>query len=206
VFPTVLLLAALARQIVEHVYGPKWFPGLPSFYLLCIPMMNAAYSTVMVSALYAVGRAKEVLRLTIIWAVAGWALGVPFTLIFGKNGFALAMSLVSWLSVLSVRELNKVVRVTFVRELVRIFVLAAIPAAIIAIVSPPLVHNVYELAAFGVAGVGGYLGLMYVFGELDEIRTMIHAARTRSHPAVAAARDDKQRPSIAGPGSAAEGA
>ncbi|HVL33606.1 MAG TPA: oligosaccharide flippase family protein, partial [Actinomycetota bacterium] len=32
VFPATLLLAALARQIVEHVYGPKWEPGLPSFY------------------------------------------------------------------------------------------------------------------------------------------------------------------------------
>jgi O-antigen/teichoic acid export membrane protein len=186
VFPTVLILAALARQIVEHVYGPKWAPGLPSFYLLCIPMMNAAYSTVMVSALYGLGRAKVVLRLTIIWAIAGWALGVPFTLWFGMNGFAIAMSVVSWLSILSVREINKVIRIHFVKEMMRVFVLAAIPATILAVVTPPFVHNVYQLAIAGALGVGGYLGLMYLFGELDEIRTMIRTSRSKSHPAVAA--------------------
>ncbi len=186
VFPTVLLMAALGRQIVEHVYGPKWEPGLISFYLLCIPMMNAAYSTVMVSALYGLGRAKVVLRLTVIWAIAGWGLGVPFTLMFGKNGFALAMSIVSWLSLLSVREINKVVRVTFVKSMLRIFVLAAIPAGLIAVLSAPLVHNVYQLAIAGLLGLGAYAGLMYLFGELDDIKAMISKARAKRHPVVAA--------------------
>lgn len=189
VFPTVLLLVALGRQIVEHVYGPKWAPGLPSFYLLCIPMLNAAYSTVLVSALYGLGRAKVVLRLTIIWAVAGWALGVPATLAFGMNGFAIAMSIVSVLALLSVHEMNKIIRVRFARSLMRIFILAGIPAAIIAVVSPPFVHNVYQLAAFALGGFACYLLLMYLFGELDEIRTMIRTARTRHHPSVAASRD-----------------
>lgn len=177
VFPTTLMLAALARQIVEHVYGPKWEPGLPSFYLLCIPMLNAAYSTVMVSALYGLGRAKVVLRLTLTWAIAGWALGVPFTLAFGMHGFALAMSIVSWLSILSVRELNKVVRVRFVPELVKIFVMAAIPAAIVAGLSRFLVHNAFQLAGLASAGVAGYVALMLVTGELNEVKSLIAGAR-----------------------------
>lgn len=185
VFPTVLLMAALGRQIVEHIYGPKWEPGLISFYLLCIPMMNAAYSTVMVSALYGLGRAKVVLRLTVIWAVAGWGLGVPFTLLFGKNGFALAMCAVSWLSLLSVREINKVVKVNFVQPLLRIFILAGIPAAVIAAASPPLVHNAYQLVIAAALGLAAYLGLMYLFGELDEIIRMVRGSRARRAPAPA---------------------
>ncbi|MFA5891179.1 MAG: oligosaccharide flippase family protein [Actinomycetota bacterium] len=183
VFPTTLLLAALARQIVEHVYGPKWFPGLTSFYLLCIPMMNAAYSTVIVSALYGLGRARAVLRLTLIWAVAGWALGVPLTLWIGKDGFALGMFAVSWLAVLSVREMNKVVRVNFVRPLLRILVLSAIPAVVVASFARFVVHDSLQLVAVGALGVAGYLGLMFAAGELDDVRAMIRRARAPIAPA-----------------------
>jgi O-antigen/teichoic acid export membrane protein len=188
VIPTTLLLAALGHQIVEHVYGPKWLLGLPSFYLLCIPMINACYSTVMVSALYGLGRAKTVLRLTLIWAAAGWALGVPLTLVFHQHGFALAMSVVSWLSILSVRELNKVVKVRFVPELLRITGLAAIPAAIIAVFAHLVVHSAIEVVAVGAGGALSYLILMYGFGELDELKDLVrHGRRAPSPPHAPAA-------------------
>lgn len=180
VFPTTLLLAALARQIVEHVYGPKWAPGLASFYLLCIPMLNAAYSTVMVSALYALGRARVVLRLTAIWAAAGWALGVPLTLWLGRDGFAAAMSIVSWLSILTVREMNKVCKVSFVRPLLRTLVLAAIPAIPIAAFGRHVIHDPWSLAGIGAAGVAGYVVLMLAFGELGQL---VRAWRASRRPA-----------------------
>ena len=185
VIPTTFLLAALARQIVEHVYGPKWEPGLPSFYLLCIPMINAAYSTVMVSALYSVGRAKVVLRLTLIWAAAGWALGVPLTLGIGQHGFALAMSLVSWLSILSVREMNKVVKVHFVPALIKISVLAAIPAILIGATARFVVRDAWTLTAMAAAGVLGYLALMLASGELDEPLALIKRRLGKSPAPVA---------------------
>lgn len=187
VFPATLFLAALARQIVEHVYGPKWEPGLPSFYLLCIPMLNAAYSTVMVSALYSLGRAKVVLRLTVIWALAGWALAVPATLAFGMHGFALAMSAVSLLAVLSARELNKVVRVDFVRPLARMFVLAAIPAGAVALVAHQ-VRNSGQLALLALAGGLAYLVGLALAGELRELRAYVRSARARPAVATAVAR------------------
>jgi PST family polysaccharide transporter len=179
VFPTTLILAALARQIVEHIYGPKWAPGIVPFYLLCIPMLNAAYSTVLVSALYGLGRAKTVLRLTTIWAVAGWAIGAPLTILLGKNGFALSMSIVSLMSVMSVREMNKVVKVRFAGTLLRIGACAAIPSFFLAAFSRFVVHNAYQLAGLAVAGVGAYIGLMYLFGELDELGSLVRMARAR---------------------------
>lgn len=190
VFPAALLLAALARQIVEHLYGPKWAGGLVSFYLLTIPILASAYSTVMVSALYALGQAKAVLRLSMIWAVAGWALAVPAVLLVGYHGFALAMALVSTLSVLTVRELNRFVKVRFVPGLIKIFTLSAIPAAVVASVARILVHSVVSLAALAAAGGALYLLLLYLTGELDGIRTAIlerraAAARAASREVVA---------------------
>ena len=179
VIPTTFFMAALGRQIVEHVYGPKWFTGLPAFYLLCIPMINAAYSTVMVSALYGTGRAKTVLRLTMIWAAAGWALGVPLTLVFNQYGYPLALCLVSCLSYMSVREMNKIVRVRFIPQMVKIAVLAAIPALPMAIFARLLVHNIFQLAGVALAGGAIYLALMALTGELDDVKQMIRSRERR---------------------------
>lgn len=181
VFPVTFILAALARQIVEHVYGPKWLPGLPAFYLLCVPMLNAAYSTVMVSALYGVGKARTVLRLTTVWAIAGWALGVPLTLVFGMEGFAAALCLVSCLSWMTVREMNKIVKVSFIVPLLRIGVLAAFPAMLIAAYARFIVHDAYTLLGLAVAGGAGYLLLMFVAGELNDIVAML---RRRTDPGI----------------------
>ena len=178
VFPATLFIVVLARQIVEHVYGPKWLPGLPSLYLLAIPMLAASYGTVIVSALYGLGRASRVLRLTIIWAIAGWGLGAPLTLWLGMHGFALAMCLVAGLSVLPVIELNKVVRISFVPQLTRIFFFAGIPAGIVAIFAHH-VSNLFELAGLALAGGTCYLVLMYLGGELSEMLAMLKRRRAR---------------------------
>lgn len=186
VIPAALFLAAFARQIVEHVYVPKWEPALPSVYLLLIPMIHAAYSSVCVSALYGVGRAKTVLRLTIVWALAGWALGVPLTLIFGMNGFAIAMSIVSWLSFMSVRALNKVVRISFVPALVRITMIAAIPASVCAVASAAFVHNAWQLLALAIAGGLAYLSGLWMTGDLQLVFKLIaHSRRPHQRPIVA---------------------
>lgn len=181
VFPVTFILAALARQIVEHVYGPKWLPGLPSFYLLCVPMLNAAYSTVMVSALYGMGKARTVLRLTTTWAIAGWGLGVPLTLLFGMEGFAAALCLVSCLSWMTVREMNKIVKVSFIVPLLRIGVLAGFPAALIAAYARFIVHDAYTLLATALAGAAGYLLLMFIAGELHEVVAMLKGRAHRGN-------------------------
>lgn len=186
VIPAAFFLAAFAQQIVEHVYVPKWAPGLPSVYLLCIPMINSAYSTVCVSALYGLGRAKSVLRLTITWALAGWALGVPLTLGVGMHGFALAMSLVSWLSFMSVRALRKEVEITFVPAMLRIGVAAAIPAAICWLISATLVHNAFQLAGLALAGGIAYLVGLKVTGDLELIINVLKHRRPVAVPSLSA--------------------
>ncbi|HEX9774474.1 MAG TPA: oligosaccharide flippase family protein [Actinomycetota bacterium] len=185
VFPATLFLAALARQIVEHVYGPKWFPGLTSFYLFCIPMLNAAYSTVAISALYGLGRAKTVLRLTMIWAAVGWALAVPLTLWIGMNGFAVAMSLVSCLSILAVSALRREIKIRILAPLVRILIIAAIPAALIGAVSH-MVRDSFQLAGLAAAGGFAYLALLYLAGEMAEVRDLIGRLGFTRRKAVAA--------------------
>lgn len=180
VFPVVFLLMALAHQIVRFLYGPKWAPGLPSFYLLCVPILAASYSSVLVSALHGVGRAKVVLKLSTIWAIAGWAIAVPLTLWVGFNGFALAMVFVSSLSVLSVREMNKIVKISFVRDQIRLAVTAAIPALAVWFMSYRVVHGVPSLLALAAFGGLSYIGLLALTGQISEVRAIVKGALQRA--------------------------
>jgi O-antigen/teichoic acid export membrane protein len=125
------------------------------------------------------GRSKVVLRLTVIWALAGWGLGVPLTFAIGTHGFALAMSVVSWLSILSVIELNKIVRISFVPQLRRIFLFALIPALVVAGVAHTA-QSALEVLALLVAGSAGYVVLMLLGGELEDIRAMLARRRARA--------------------------
>jgi len=180
VFPAVFMLAALAHQIVRFLYGPKWAPGLISFYLLCIPMIASSYSTVLVSALHGVGRAKTVLKLSTIWAVAGWAISVPLTLWIGYNGFALGMAFVSLLSVLSVIEMNKIVKVTFVRDQLKIALIAGLPAFAVWVMSYQVVHGIPSLLGLGAFGGLSYIGLMALTGEIREARRLVKGSLQRA--------------------------
>ena len=180
VFPVALMLMALAPQIVHYVYSPKWAPGLPAFYMMCIPIMLSSYSTVMVSALYGMGRAKQVLKLTVIWTIVGWGLSVPLTLKIGYNGWALAMLLTSTLSVLSVREVNRVIKISFVPTLVRIFASAALPALGVWVLAPHIVHDLTSLAFLGFAGGIGYLSLMVMGGDGREAQRLMKMVLKRA--------------------------
>lgn len=179
VFPVAMILMALADPIVHYVYGEKWRPGLYSFYLLCIPIMMSSFSTVLVSALYGLGRARQVLKLTVIWTIVGWALAIPLTKRYGITGFAAAMALVSLLSVMSVIEVRKIIEIRFVPTLLRIFVFAALPALGVWVLAPHVVHNLVSLAFLGFAGGVAYLSFMWMGGELTEARGLITSVLKR---------------------------
>ncbi len=179
VFPVTLILMALAPQIIHFVYTPKWRPSLSAFYFMCVPVLASSYSTVLVSALYGLGRAKQVLKLTIIWTIAGWGLAIPFTLWMGFTGFAAAMACVSLLSLLTVREINKVMPIRFVRASLRLLSMASVPAFGVWAAAPHVVHDFFSLAALAVSGLLAYAALLYVTGELRDARAMLRTVMQR---------------------------
>ncbi|MCA1832382.1 MAG: lipopolysaccharide biosynthesis protein [Actinomycetota bacterium] len=173
VFPGVFMIMALASPIVHNLYGDKWRPALPAFYFLCIPIMASSYSTVIVSALYGLGRAKQVLRLTIIWTIAGWGLGVPMTLAWGFTGFAAALAIVSSLSLLAVYEIRKVIDLRFARMQIRLMAMAALPSLGVWIAAPRVVHSVATLGAVGIAGGCVYVFILFITGEIGDARRLL---------------------------------
>jgi PST family polysaccharide transporter len=179
VFPVTLLLMALAPQIIHYVYTPKWRPSLAAFYFMCVPVLASSYSTVLVSALYGLGRAKQVLKLTIIWTIAGWGLAIPFTLWLGFTGFAAAMACVSLLSLLTVREINKIMPIRFVRTSLRLLSMAAVPAFGAWAAAPHVVHGFLSLAALAISGMGAYAALLFVTGELRGARNLLKVVMQR---------------------------
>jgi O-antigen/teichoic acid export membrane protein len=76
--PALAVLAGLAPEIIELVYGPKWLPALPALYLLTVNMALGVGTGVLMTALYAQGRVGLALRISLASASMTWftALGL----------------------------------------------------------------------------------------------------------------------------------
>ena len=175
-YPVAFLLMALAPEIVRFVYTEKWLPALPAFYLFSIATLWAIVSTPSISALHAVGRANVVLRLTVVWTIAGWGLSVPLVLVLGWTGFAVAMAIVSQMSILSVWEIRRLTPVRILPQIALPFACAAATGAAVRLGAAPLVEGLGSLALAGFGGVVLYLALLAAFGGrrlLGELRPLL---------------------------------
>jgi PST family polysaccharide transporter/lipopolysaccharide exporter len=143
--PAVAVLAGLAPEIVDYVYGAKWQPALFAVYLLCANVTLTLGTTILIPALYCLGREKAALRTALGWAALTWLLALMLTAAgVGFEGLPLAMTLASIvalaLALFEVRsmklDLAHIVGVPLVTALASILILVwAAPLAVHGILS-----------------------------------------------------------------------
>ncbi|MBI4226275.1 oligosaccharide flippase family protein [Candidatus Roizmanbacteria bacterium] len=110
IFPTTGLLILCVKPLIYIVPRYiKWEPALNSFYLFTFSSMLAAFSSPMVNALNALGKIKISLLLMIMWTVLTWALILPLISIFGFQGVAISLFIISFTSVFPVILMRKYV-------------------------------------------------------------------------------------------------
>ncbi|MHB8571655.1 MAG: oligosaccharide flippase family protein [Candidatus Dormibacteria bacterium] len=167
VFPAVLLLVALAPQVIHFIYTPrtepaKWDPAIIPIYLFAMPAIFSTYSTVFITALYALGRAGFMLRLTLLFTVAGWGLSLPLVLLMPDHylGYPVAMALITPLSVLAVREVRQVVQPDFVGWTVLILAAASAAALLTWWLGHQFAHNLFTLVAVAAVGLVAYVAML----------------------------------------------
>ncbi len=97
--PLTLVTVALCRPITNLIFGQKWLVALPLFYLFSFGNLLIPCSSPLMGALNALGQAKKTLAMSVTWMAATWLLGVPCIILFGVNGFGIAMIGV-WLTTL----------------------------------------------------------------------------------------------------------
>jgi len=92
-FPLIALLAALAKPITVLIYTDKWLPGLPAFYFFSLQSILLIFGSIFMQILLALGKARVVRNITLVWVVVQWVFALPLVLIYGYTGLAMAGAL-----------------------------------------------------------------------------------------------------------------
>lgn len=163
-YPAALLLLAAADPVVRLVYGDAWAPAIPAVRLFCIAAVLGGTATVLVHALYALGHARLVFRLNLVWAALVWGLTLALVPWLGFVGFALASALLG-------TTVGVVAHV--VRRLAPVRILAAVRIPLAAGVASALllwvlidvwVHGLVSLVVVGAGASLVYVGLLLLLG------------------------------------------
>jgi len=96
IFPALILIGLCWSHLAYLV--PKWFkwqPGLISLYLFCFSAAMSCLSTPLTNTLYAMGKAKIVTYLMIMWLGLEWLFKPTFAIKFGFQGISYAAALIS---------------------------------------------------------------------------------------------------------------
>ena len=88
--PVAVLTFVLIEPLTRFVFGPKWLPAIPLFYLLWGTNIFVPTATPVFALLNALGRSRTAFKFTLAVMVGTWALGVPLILAFGTIGFGIA--------------------------------------------------------------------------------------------------------------------
>lgn len=133
-------------------YG-KWYPALPSFYLLAAAALIASLSTPLTNALNALGKINITLGLMVMWTTVTWVLTLIFIPLFGFHGFALSILLVTFTIGIVVKLVKSVVPFDFWKSirwpLAGAILLSLYYAALLRIIP----HTWVPLIGVGLSGV-----------------------------------------------------
>jgi O-antigen/teichoic acid export membrane protein len=176
IYPATALLAALAPEIVRHVYTDRWRPALPSVYLFSVATAWSVVSYPAWNALLALGRAGTCLRLAAIWTAAEWGLAVPLVFAFGHTGFAIAIALVAQSAILAVRELRRDLAFEIASRIRLPLACAAVSAAATRLAAGSAVSGPATLLLVAAGGAILYAVLVAILGGrelLEELRPIL---------------------------------
>jgi O-antigen/teichoic acid export membrane protein len=88
--PVAVLTFVLIEPLTRFVFGQKWLPALPLFYLLWGTNIFVPTATPLFALLNALGYSRTAFKFALLWMLGTWALGAPLILAFGTVGFGIA--------------------------------------------------------------------------------------------------------------------
>jgi O-antigen/teichoic acid export membrane protein len=88
--PVAIITLVSIEPLTKFVFGQKWLPALPLFYLLWGTNLFVPTATPLVALLNAFGHSRTAFKFALMWMLGTWALGAPLILKFGAIGFGIA--------------------------------------------------------------------------------------------------------------------
>ena len=155
--PLAIMTAIYIVPLAHFVFGEKWLPAIPIFYLLSFANLLVPSVTPIIGLLNAVGRARTTFKLSLLWMIATWLLSLPMILTFGPIGFAIGNVGVQLTNLLVFRIARKDFGIRIFSSVSRIWILAiAVGGAVY--VGERIVHvdSLTKLVLAGLASFGLY--------------------------------------------------
>jgi len=170
--PLTVITLVLSRAITILIFGQKWLVVLPLAYLFCFGNLFAPCSFPMLGALNALGKSKSTLSMAVMWMGTTWLFGVPCIILFGLNGFGVAL--------IGVQLTNLVLfwlvwRAIFLSPLPAYWpswpLAGGVGILLLLIQHSFPVHSLWMLCCYGAVGLIAYGSAMW-FGYPQRIRTI----------------------------------
>jgi len=161
IFPSLIFLALAWSHLVFLV--PKWFKwqsGLIPLYLFCFSAAMSCLSTPLTNTLYAIGKAKTVTYLMIMWLSLEWLLKPSLAAKFGFVGISYAAALISLSSLVPFIIAQKLIGFDIVKSLKVSFL-----SSIFMIVSGLIFHPLGLVWTLIASSLGYILGLSLFGGQ-----------------------------------------
>jgi PST family polysaccharide transporter len=163
-YPAALLLLAGADPIVRLVYGEAWVPAIPAVQLFCVTTLLGGTSTVLVHALYGLGRADIVFRLHLGWTTLLWALTLALVPWLGFLGFGVASALMAATAAASSLIIRRLVPVRVFAAVRVPFAAGVVSALLLAELATVWIHDLPSLVIAACASALAYVGLLLLLG------------------------------------------
>jgi PST family polysaccharide transporter len=176
-FPVFAVLIGLAPQVTEYVYGAQWLPATNTLVLLSASMALGVPVSVLVPALYSLGRGREGMAVSLGWTALTWVAGLAFA-VTGMGYDALSAGYV----VGSVGALAAVLYALHELGAARLGRAMAVPAAtglaagVVAYAAGGLVHGLVALLLVGGA-IGAAALAANLWSERARGRALLAAMR-----------------------------
>lgn len=116
-FPLIVGICVLVKPLILYLYGgSKWLPAIPSVYFLSVSLVWGIFNSVATNALSAIGKIKIVLKFMIMITAATWLLTPYFSFKWGFNGAALSWALSGFVSLWSIRQCLKQIKINLFED------------------------------------------------------------------------------------------
>ncbi len=178
VAPLAIVTLVLARPITLAVFGERWLPALPYFYLLWAANLLVPTVSPMLGALNGKGRSGLTFMFTVIWMVGTWALGAPLVLTLGAIGFPVANAVVQLTNVPIILFVRRQIPVRLLRSIAPAWVAAGVAGVgLLFIQATTQASGVVLLAVEAALAVACYLVIMVSAfpGEVRQVWRLLHA-------------------------------
>lgn len=142
-------------------YG-KWEPALFSFSLFVIASILAGFSTPLTNALNAVGKIKTTLSLMVFWTIATWILTITMIQIFGYNGVAISLLILTSTLGIVVMLAKKVATFSFVDNVKWPLIAGLVQAVWYGVLRGSYPYAVERMVVVGLVGVILYTSIIWL--------------------------------------------